>query len=53
LDDDSIKEKIVKLNDHVESALYFGFKYLHKKICAIIANLIKDTSIDELNALVD
>jgi hypothetical protein len=53
LDDDSIKEKIVKLNDHVESALYFGFKYLHKKLCAIIANLIKDSSIDELNALID
>jgi hypothetical protein len=48
---DSVKTKILKLNDHVESALYFGIKHLHKKLCAIAAYILKDLSISEIKKL--
>ena len=48
---DSIKTKILKLSDHVESALYFGIANLHKKLCAIVASILKDLSIAEIKKL--
>jgi hypothetical protein len=45
------KDKIIILNNHITTALYFGFKYLHEKLCAIVANILKDLEIHELQAL--
>ena len=50
-DNDSLKEKIVKINNIIESALYFDFKHLHKKLCAIIASLILNVEISDLKSL--
>jgi hypothetical protein len=41
-DTDTIKVKILKLNDHIETSMHFGIKHLHKKLCAIIAFILKD-----------
>jgi hypothetical protein len=48
---DSVTNKILKLNDHVETTLYFGIKHLHKKLCAIAASILKDLSISEIKKL--
>jgi hypothetical protein len=50
---DSVKTKILKLNDHIESTLYFSIKHLHKKLCAIAASILKDLNIAEIKKLVD
>jgi len=43
--------KLVIYNDFIRSAIYFGFEYLHKKLCAIVANMFKDLSLSELKQL--
>lgn len=48
---DTIKSKILKLNDHIESALYFNIQHLHKKLCAIIASILKELDITEIKKL--
>lgn len=48
---DSLKTKIIKINNFIESALYFDFKHLHRKLCAIIASLLLDVDIDELKSI--
>ena len=48
---DSLRTKIIKINNLIESALYFDFKYLHRKLCAIISSLLLDVDIDELKSI--
>jgi hypothetical protein len=50
-DTDSIKIKILKLNDIIESSLYFRITHLPKKLCAIIATILKDLNIAEIKKL--
>jgi hypothetical protein len=51
--EESVKTKILKLNDHIESALYFCINNLHKKLCAIIASIFKDLTIKEIKQLIE
>ena len=46
-----MKEKLIIYNDYIQSAIYFGFVYLHKKLCAIVANIFKDLTLSELQKL--
>jgi hypothetical protein len=48
---DSLKEIVIKINNIIEASLYFDFKYLHKKLCAIIASLLLNVDIDNLKDL--
>lgn len=48
-----LKTKILELNYYVSASLYFGFKYAHKKICAMIASLLKNKEISELKTLTE
>jgi hypothetical protein len=49
---DTLKEKIIKLNDIIVASLYFGIKHLHKKLSAITASLLINLDIDELKKLI-
>lgn len=51
LENDDVKTKIIKLNDCIETATYFAIKNLPKKICAIIAFILKDLSITDIKKL--
>jgi hypothetical protein len=46
-----MKEKLIIYNDYIKSATYFGFEYLDKKLCAIVANMFKDLTLSELQQL--
>lgn len=46
-----LKEKLVIYNEYIQSAIYFGFEYLHKKLCAIVANMFKDLTLADLQKL--
>lgn len=50
---DTSISKILKLNDTIQSALYFNITHLPKKLCAIIAHIIKDLSLDEVKKISD
>ena len=50
-DDDNLKTKITKINNYIESSMYFGCRQLTRKLCAIIANILVDVDITELNTL--
>jgi len=52
-ENDTLKEKIIKINSITESALYFDFKYLHKKLCAIIASLLLNIDINQIKSLLN
>jgi hypothetical protein len=49
--DDNLKTKITKINNYIESSLYFGCKQLTRKLCAIIANILVGVDINEFNSL--
>jgi hypothetical protein len=46
-----MKEKLVIYNDYIKSAVYFGFEYLHEKLCAIVANMFSEFTLHELQQL--
>lgn len=50
-EDDTLKEKIIKLNILIEASLYFDFKYLHRKLCAIVSSLLLNADITTLKSL--
>jgi hypothetical protein len=53
-DKESLKDKILKLNEYVRTAVYFKIKHLPNKLCSIIAFLLKDINVVEaLNVLND
>jgi hypothetical protein len=47
----NIKEKLVIYNEYIKSATFFEFEYLYKKLCSIVANMIKDLTLPELKVL--
>jgi hypothetical protein len=51
--EDTVISKILKLNDNIQSALYFNITHLPKKLCAIIAHIIKDLSLDDVKKISD
>jgi hypothetical protein len=48
---DSIKTKMLEINDYTISAMYFNFNYLHEKLCALSASIFSNLSPDELNSI--
>jgi len=48
-DDDALGVKFEKLNTYIMSAVYFNIKNLHEVICAIVASLVKNKTIEELS----
>jgi hypothetical protein len=50
-DELNMKEKLFIYDEYIRSANYFGFEYLHKKLCAIVANMFKDLTLSELQQL--
>lgn len=51
--EDSIISKILKLNDNIQAAVYFNIQHLPKKLCAMIAHILKDLSIDDVKKISD
>jgi len=49
---DSLKEKLSKINNIVIASLYFKIKYLHKKLCAISASLLLNSNIEEIKRII-
>jgi len=47
---DDLNIKLVKLSKYVNSALYFGFEHLHKKLSAVVACLIKGIDLEKLKS---
>lgn len=52
-EDDLLECKIEKINKYIKTALYFDFKYLCKKLCALAANLIINSDINQLQKICD
>lgn len=49
---DSLKEKLSKINNIVIAALYFKIEHLPKKLCAISASLLLDSDIEEIKRII-
>lgn len=49
---DSLKEKLSKINNIVIAALYFKIEHLPKKLCAISASLLLDSNIEEIKQMI-
>lgn len=49
---DSLKEKLSKINNILIASLYFKIKHLHKKLCAISASLLLNSNIDEIKRII-
>jgi hypothetical protein len=50
-EDGPLKATVTHLNDYIQASLYMGLKELTRKICAIIANLLRSKSIEEIKTL--
>lgn len=48
---DTLKEKILKIQNIREASVYFDFKYMFQKLSAIMASLISDADINELQEI--
>jgi hypothetical protein len=46
-----MKDKLFIYDEYIRSANYFGFEYLPKKLCAIVANILKDLTLPQLKEL--
>ena len=51
VDKSSLKKKIITINELMIASKYFDVKYLDKKLCAIIASLLQNASINEINTI--
>lgn len=51
IENDTLVEKIMKMSVLIESAMYFDFKFLHLKLSAIIASLLKNATELEIESL--
>jgi hypothetical protein len=52
-EDNSVDEKLLILNDYIETSLYFDIKHLPNKLCAIAASILKDLPIAEIKQLIN
>jgi hypothetical protein len=50
--DDSLDDVLTTVNNLIDASLYFGFKKLHIKLCAIIASILIDSDINDVKQLV-
>lgn len=46
-----LKSNLIKINDHIETSMYFGCVQLTKKLCAVVASLLSNADINTLNKL--
>jgi hypothetical protein len=50
---DSVKTKILKLNDHIEMSMYFKLQIVCDKLCSIVASILKELDITSIKKLAD